>query len=244
MIGEDATLSEREVFNLIFEPGFSTAEKVTDVSGRGVGLDVVKRGIESLRGKISLSLEFGKGTTVSIAMPLTMANLEGIVVKVTDERYIIPINYVNEVVRSEERKIIHIGDADTLDVRGELLPFPKLAELLNIPTKGSIGYDEVAVIVETNGKRIALHVDELLGQKQFVVKKLSNMLSKAVSVSGAVIMPDGAAVFVLDVNNVVNEFAESRYQDARDLWQVKSNTDEFTLPNLKTSSSHPGSQFY
>ncbi len=206
MISEDINLSDRAVFNLIFEPGFSTAEEVTDVSGRGVGMDVVRQGIESLRGKISISSEPGKGTKVSIALPLTMTNIEGIVVKVTDERYIIPINYVNEVVRSEGRKIVHLGDVDTLDVRGELLPFPKLAELLKIPTNGSVSDDEVAVIVETNGKRVALHVDELLGQKQFVVKKLSEMLSKEDSISGTVIMPDGAAAFVLDVNNVVHEF--------------------------------------
>ncbi|MCP4691508.1 MAG: chemotaxis protein CheA [Desulfobacterales bacterium] len=206
LIREDAALIDREIFALIFEPGFSTADAVTAVSGRGVGMDVVKKNIETLRGKVAIASEPGRGASVSIRLPLTMANIEGVIVRVERDRYIIPIHHVLEVVTPEASGIASVGGEKMLNVRGVLIPFPNLSDMLGFEDEERESVENVAVIVDAAGERVALRVDELIGQQQFVVKKLSRYLSRAQGVFGAVIMPDGAAAFVLDAANIVHDF--------------------------------------
>ena len=185
--------SEQEVWQLIFEPGFSTAESVTDVSGRGVGMDVVRRNIQLLRGNVELSSRPGGGTTVRVSVPLTLAIIEAMTVGVSGSTYALPLASVIEVrqVASEEMRGI-AGKGLTLRVRDDYLPVQRL------------GKGDIAVIVEVDGARAALLVDELIGQQQIVVKSLEANFRKMPGFSGATIMGDGRVALIVDVAHTVS----------------------------------------
>ena len=190
-IGQDAP--DQEVWQLIFEPGFSTAGTVTDVSGRGVGMDVVRRNIQLLRGNVELSSRAGAGMTVSVSVPLTLAIIEAMTVGVSGSTYALPLASVVEVrqVASEEMRGI-AGQGLTLRVRDDYLPVQRL------------GDGDIAVIVEVDGARAALLVDELIGQQQIVVKSLEANFRKMPGFSGATIMGDGRVALIVDVAHTVN----------------------------------------
>ncbi len=193
-------LSDDEIFKLIFHAGLSTAEKVTSISGRGVGMDVVKKNVEALRGKIDIASTPGKGTVFTIRLPLTLAIIDGQIIKIGKERYIIPINSIESTFKPEKQQISSVQNrGEMVMIRGQLLPMVRLYRLFNTtpltedPTQGLL------VIVEEEGKKCCLLVDELLGQQQIVIKSLGEGLGKVKGVSGGAIMGDGMVSLILDI---------------------------------------------
>ncbi|MCP4644647.1 MAG: chemotaxis protein CheA [bacterium] len=204
LVRENDQLSDREVWNLIFEPGFSTAKQVTDVSGRGVGMDVVRRNIESLRGQVDIQSEKGKGSTFSIRLPLTLAIIDGMVVRVGQERYIIPTLSVIRSIRPEADDIHRVvGKGEMLSLQGDLLPLFRLHELFNIEDSEQDATKALAVVVEDDNRHIGVLVDELLGQQQTVIKSLGEAMSDIQGVSGGAIMSDGRVGLILDVSGLL-----------------------------------------
>ena len=193
-------MSDQDVWALIMEPGFSTAEVITDVSGRGVGMDVVKRNITELGGRLELDSMEGFGSRTIIRLPLTLAILDGLSVSVGAETYIIPLSAIIESlqVTSADLKTVS-SDGQLLRVRGEYLPLVKMHEVFNTQPKASDLEHGIAVIVEAEGKKTALFVDELLGQHQVVIKSLESNFRKMQGISGATIMGDGRVALILDV---------------------------------------------
>jgi two-component system chemotaxis sensor kinase CheA len=184
---------------LIFEAGFSTAEVVTDVSGRGVGMDVVKRNIAALGGRIELNSAEGLGTRITIRLPLTLAILDGLSVAVGSETYIIPLTYIVEslIINAGDLRSVS-GEERLVHVRGEYLPLVVLREVFSLAHLKMEG-DGIVVIVEAEGRKVALLVDELLGQHQVVIKSLESNFRKLPGMSGATIMGDGKVALILDV---------------------------------------------
>jgi two-component system chemotaxis sensor kinase CheA len=195
---------DEDIWPLIFEAGFSTAEEVTDVSGRGVGMDVVKRNIQSLNGTIDLSSTPGEGMRVTVSVPLTLAIMEAMTVSVGGEIYVLPLACVVES-RSVDAAEIHTlpGQGDTLRVRDDYLPVLQLAQLFPPRNRTAGGGGGIAVIVETDGCDAALIVDELVGQQQVVVKSLETNFRKVPGLSGATVMGDGSVALILDVGHLV-----------------------------------------
>jgi two-component system chemotaxis sensor kinase CheA len=198
-------LPDEKVFELIFHPGLSTAQKITDVSGRGVGMDVVRKNIEALRGRVDITSIAGKGTTFSIRLPLTLAIIDGQIVSVGKQRYIIPINSIIHSLRptSEQIHSVH-GKGEVVMMRKELLPLVRLHRLFDITASTTDPSESLLVIVEEDGKKCCLLVDELLGQQQIVIKTLGNGLGKIKGVSGCSIMGDGKINLILDVPGLVD----------------------------------------
>lgn len=193
-------MSDSEVWLLIFAPGFSTAEAVTDVSGRGVGMDVVKRNITAMGGVVDIRSAKGFGTTITISLPLTLAILDGMSIKVGEEVYILPLGFVMESLQPAMQDIKEIsGKGRVVKVRGEYLPLIPLYECFDIQPKFTQPSDGIAVIVEVDGKKAALFVDDLVGQQQVVVKNIESNYRKIPGISGATILGDGGVSLILDV---------------------------------------------
>ena len=193
-------LADAEVWQLIFAPGFSTAEEVTDVSGRGVGMDVVKRNIAAMGGNVEIRSARGFGTTISISLPLTLAILDGMSVRVGDEIYILPLGYVVESLQPAREDVREIaGQGRVVRVRGEYLPLIALHELFGIDARCTEPSQGILVILESDGARAALLLDELVGQQQVVVKNLESNYRKVPGISGATILGDGGVSLILDV---------------------------------------------
>lgn len=197
-------LADDEIYKLIFHAGLSTAQKVTSVSGRGVGMDVVKKNIDSLRGKIDITSTKGKGTIFTIRMPLTLAIIDGQIVKIGDQRYVIPINSIIRTLKPEANQLSSVQNrGEIVTIRGQLLPLVRLYKLFNaIPTTED-PTRALLVIVEEDGKKCCLLVDELLGQQQVVIKSLGEGLGKAKGVSGGAIMGDGKVSLILDIPSLM-----------------------------------------
>ncbi|PKH26384.1 chemotaxis protein CheA [Enterobacterales bacterium CwR94] len=192
--------SDDEIWMLIFAAGFSTAEKVTDVSGRGVGMDVVRRNIMAMGGHVEVHSEENKGTTIRIILPLTLAILDGMSVMVGDEVYVLPLSSVMESLRPSSSMLYHLaGDEQMLQVRGEYLPLVELNHAFNIPSQHRETDEKIAVILQSAGCRYALLVDQLIGQHQVVVKNLEHNYRKVAGVSAATILGDGSVALILDV---------------------------------------------
>ena len=193
-------MSDEEVGMLIFAPGFSTAEQVTDVSGRGVGMDVVKRNIQEMGGHVEIASKQGKGTTIRILLPLTLAILDGMSVRVADEVFILPLNAVMESLqpRAEELKPLAGGEC-VLEVRGEYLPLVELWNVFDVQDAKTEATQGIVVILQSAGKRYALLVDQLIGQHQVVVKNLEQNYRKIPGISAATILGDGSVALILDV---------------------------------------------
>ncbi len=203
-VPEDA--SDAQVWQLVFMPGFSTAEQVTEVSGRGVGMDVVRRNIQALGGTVDLSSSAGWGTTVTVSVPLTLAIIEAMTVSVGDAIYVLPLSAVIESLQVQPGEIHSLpGHGDTLRVRDDYLPVLHLAQLFP-PQKPAAGADTIAVIVEADGHRVALVVDELVGQQQIVVKSLEANFRRVPGLSGATVMGDGSVALILDVSHLVRRY--------------------------------------
>jgi two-component system chemotaxis sensor kinase CheA len=193
-------LPDEEVWQLIFAPGFSTAETVTDVSGRGVGMDVVKRNIATMGGVVDIRSSKGFGTTISISLPLTLAILDGMSIKVGEEIYILPLGYVVESLQPTEADIKEIsGQGRVLKVRGEYLPLIPLYQVFGIEPHFTKPSEGLVVILESEGKKAALLIDDLVGQQQVVVKNLESNYRKVAGISGATILGDGGVSLIIDV---------------------------------------------
>jgi two-component system chemotaxis sensor kinase CheA len=193
-----------EILDLIFAPGFSTAEQVTGLSGRGVGMDVVRRGIESIRGKIEVDSVEGRGTTFTLYVPLTLAIIEGLLVGVGDERYVIPTLSVRESFRPLPGAVFTVhGRGELVEVRGRLTPVLRLGRHLGTPTKTSDPTEGIVVVVESGQDVRCLLVDELLGKQEVVIKSLGDMFRSQPAFAGAAILGDGRVGLILDVNTLV-----------------------------------------
>jgi len=193
-------ITDSEVWMLIFEAGFSTADVVSDVSGRGVGMDVVKRNIAAMGGRVDIESVEGIGSRISIRLPLTLAILDGLSVGVGAQTYIIPLAYIIESLQMTDSDMRTVsGGGHMVHVRGEYLPVVALHELFRLPCE-SITESRIVVIVEADGKKIALLVDELIGQHQVVIKSLESNFRKLPGISGATIMGDGKVAMILDVS--------------------------------------------
>lgn len=202
-ISED--ISDRDIWMLIFEAGFSTAEVVTDVSGRGVGMDVVKRNIEGLGGRIEIDSVIGQGTKISIRLPLTLAILDGLSVSVGDQLFIIPLTYITESLKPAEADIRTIrGQGRVVQVRGEYLPVIALHEIFNLEPVVKNMHEGILVILDAEGSKAAMFVDALVGQHQVVIKSLESNYRRVAGVSGATIMGDGSVALILDAVGLVN----------------------------------------
>ncbi|MBR7798806.1 chemotaxis protein CheA [Undibacterium fentianense] len=194
------SMSDADVWQLIFAPGFSTAEVVTDVSGRGVGMDVVKRNITQMGGVVDIRSAKGFGTTITISLPLTLAILDGMSIKVGEEIYILPLGFVVESLQPQHEDIKEInGKGRVIKIRQEYLPLIPLFETFNIQPKHTDPANGITVIVEVDGKKAALFVDDLVGQQQVVVKNIESNYRKIPGISGATILGDGGVSFILDV---------------------------------------------
>lgn len=189
-----------ELWQLIFAPGFSTAEKVTDISGRGVGMDVVRRNIQSMGGHVQLSSRKGEGTTTRIVLPLTLAILDGMSVRVGEETFILPLSHVTESMQATEDQIHRISETEqVLHVRGEYLPIVALHEVFNVGQAETDLTRAIAVILQAEDQRFALMVDHLIGQHQVVVKNLETNYRKVPGISAATILGDGSVALIVDV---------------------------------------------
>ncbi len=204
IIREGDDLSERDIWSLTLKPGFSTAEKITDVSGRGVGLDVVTRNVESLRGQIEIESEEGKGSVCRMRLPLTLAIIDGMVVRAGTERYIIPSLSIIRSVRPEPGAISSVlNRGELLSMQGALIPVFRLGSLFNIDGVERNPANAVVVVVENAGKQAGLLTDELLGKQQTVIKPLGDNLNGLPGIAGGAIMPDGQVGLILDVGELV-----------------------------------------
>lgn len=204
LIESDKGMSDSDVFALIFAPGFSTAEKVTDISGRGVGMDVVRRNLEAIRGRIDITSTPGAGTTFSIRLPLTLAVTDGMLVRVGAERFIIPLTHIHMSFRPEPSMLSTVvGNGEVVLLRGELMPIIRLHHLFDVPGAVQSPLEGLLMIVGDGKRRSALLVDDLLGQQQVVAKTLGSALGKVPGVSGGAILGDGRVGLILDVNETV-----------------------------------------
>jgi two-component system, chemotaxis family, sensor kinase CheA len=194
--------SDAQIWDLIFQPGFSTAEAVTDLSGRGVGMDVVRRNIQALGGEVQLESTAGAGTRVVIRLPLTLAILDGMAVSVGDETLILPLSYVLEALQPQGEDVRTLaGEGRVLRVRGEYLPMVSLCEYYAYGERRSA--DSLVVVVEGDGQKLALEVDELIGQQQVVVKNIENNYRRIDGISGATILGDGRVALIVDIGGLV-----------------------------------------
>jgi two-component system chemotaxis sensor kinase CheA len=200
LVPDDAELTTDEVYRLIFLPGFSTAEKVTSVSGRGVGMDVVKRNIETkLRGKIEIDSEVGRGSIFKIRLPLTLAIIDGLVVQVGKDRFILPSISVQMALRPTRDSILMVhGNREVLNLRGRMLPLHRLNRRFGIPARAQDPWDGIALIVESSGKVCALLVDEMINKQEVVIKSLGAFMQNLQGVAGGAILGDGNIALILD----------------------------------------------
>ncbi|HBZ36029.1 MAG TPA: chemotaxis protein CheA [Rikenellaceae bacterium] len=202
LIASDVDVSDKEIYSLIFTPGFSTAEKVTNVSGRGVGMDVVKKGIDSLRGVVDIVSEKGKGTKVTIKLPLTLAIVEGLLVNIGKDNFVLPLSIVEECVELTDDDVKRSHGRNIANIRGEIVPYIRLRNEFKIA--GEIPSIEQIVVTGVNGNRIGFVVDRVIGEHQTVIKNLGKFYKNIEAVSGATILGDGTVALIVDVAKVIN----------------------------------------
>ncbi len=203
---DPAEIPDNEVYNLIMMAGFSTADKVTDISGRGVGMDVVRRNIEALRGKVEINSTPGKGSTIRMALPLTMAIIDGMIVRVGTQRYVIPTLSIEQSYRPTEDELHSVaGRGEMASVRGSLLPIYRLNRIFDLNEGVQDVLDALLIVLESNESRCCLLIDEILGQQQVVIKSLSQGVDSIRGVSGGAILGDGRVALIIDVGGLVNE---------------------------------------
>jgi two-component system chemotaxis sensor kinase CheA len=218
LIGPDSQLSNEQLQMLIFEPGFSTSETVSDLSGRGVGMDVVKRNVQQLNGTVALASEKGHGSTVTIELPLTLAILEGLLVRVGDRTLVLPLLSVIETVPLRNEQIVRVAEkGEVVVIREQSIPLLRLSKFLGLAQETAsaekaseqAGSRRLAVIVEAGKRKVGLVVDELLGQQQVVVKSLERNLHRVNGIMGATILGDGCVAPIVDVGGIaaLNLFA-------------------------------------
>ncbi|MBU1107722.1 MAG: chemotaxis protein CheA [Candidatus Riflebacteria bacterium] len=209
---DPASMSDEETFNLIFEPGFSTADTVSEVSGRGVGMDVVKRNIENLKGRTTVKSKSGYGTSIYLQIPLTLAIIDGMLVRVGDSRYTIPLLSIRESLRPLPESITRSPSGEEiLRIREDLISVIRLHNIHNKKPQFDKLTEGILVVVEEHGRRIAIFVDEILGQQQTVIKGLSSFLSISEGISGCTILGDGAISLILDIGSLIAKTGGNAY---------------------------------
>lgn len=215
LIAPDAVLTEGQLYELIFAPGFSTAQKVTELSGRGVGMDVVRRMIDSLRGTIEVKSASGQGTTVTLRLPLTLAIIEGLLVEIAGERYALPMESVLEIVELPAAKSTATASGDFLDIRGGFVPFLRLRNVFDCD--GPAPASQNVVVVGTENSKVGIVVDRIIGTNQVVIKQMSKLHAHVRVISGATILGDGSVALILDISHLLalgREKAQSKKQFA------------------------------
>ncbi|UZJ58079.1 chemotaxis protein CheA [Pseudomonas sp. KU26590] len=213
LVASGAVLSDQEIYNLIFEPGFSTAEAVTNLSGRGVGMDVVKRNITLLRGTVDLDSRPGEGTVVRIRLPLTLAIINGFLVGIDTSTYVIPLDMVQECIELDEHQRQSSRDKGYLDLRGEVLPLVDLRE--HFSHEGSAGRRQNVVVVRYAEHKAGLVVDDLLGEFQTVIKPLGKLFGALRGISGSTILGSGAVALILDIPALLNQIVQLEARTAQ-----------------------------
>jgi two-component system chemotaxis sensor kinase CheA len=203
LVAAQAELSERDVYNLIFEPGFSTATEISSVSGRGVGMDVVRQAIDALRGSIEVRSENGQGTTFTVKLPLTLAIIDGLLIDVAAENYILPLSAVEECIELTREDSEQSHGRNLVKVRGDIVPYVRLRDEFGI--SGTCPEIEQIVIVNLDGVRIGFVVDHVVGEHQTVIKTLGRMYQDADGVSGATILGDGHVALILDLQQLADK---------------------------------------
>ena len=203
LIKAEADLSEKQIFNFIFAPGFSTKEQVSDVSGRGVGMDVVKTNIQDLGGEVFIDSVLGKGSTFKVLLPLTLAIIDGMVLMNSSERFVIPLNHVHETLRPEPKALQNSSSmGDVLLLRGENLPLFRLGDFFGLKPEQKTE-DMIAIVIRTAGAPFAMLVDDIVGQFQVVVKQLGPELAGFKGVSGTTILGDGRPALILEPQDLI-----------------------------------------
>ncbi|HUL23916.1 MAG TPA: chemotaxis protein CheA [Thermodesulfobacteriota bacterium] len=221
LIQSDQSMSDSEIINLIFQPGFSTADTVTDISGRGVGLDVVRQAVETLRGRVDVSSEFGKGCTFSIRLPLTMAITDGMLVRVGHQRYILPTINIDMSFRPDSAALSTIaGRAETVVFNGKVIPIFRLHRLFDIKEAVEDPTNGLLIIIGDGNQRCALLVDELVGQQQVVAKSLGDGIGKVQGISGGAILGDGRVGLILDPQGIAALARQASDPGTRGRWYI------------------------
>lgn len=202
-------MSEREAFNLIFMPGFSTAEKITSVSGRGVGMDVVRTNIQKLKGIIEIDSRPGSGTTFTIKLPLTLAIIQGLLVRIQQEIYALPLSAVVEVVNTDLNQIYSVNQNEVIRIRNQVFPLIRMDKVLKTPTNSDGLENRYVVVVGLADRRLGLVVDELLGQKEIVIKSLGEYLGHIKGISGSTILGDGRVIMIIDIEELIHSHSST-----------------------------------
>jgi two-component system, chemotaxis family, sensor kinase CheA len=204
LVGPDATLTEDEISNLIMAPGFSTAETISDISGRGVGMDVVRSNIQEIGGRIAVKSERGRGMTIRLALPLTLAVMEGMVIKVGQETYVMPLSTIIECLRPARSEISNlVGTHGMLQLRGDLVPIVHLGDLLDVSSNADDSEERVVIITDAgDGSRFGLVVDQLCGHQQVVIKSIEESYGSVPGIAAATILGNGRVAFILDVEKL------------------------------------------
>jgi two-component system chemotaxis sensor kinase CheA len=205
LVGESEQLSEEQKLELLFSPGLSTVEKVSDLSGRGVGMDVVRQNIQELNGSVEVSTEMGVGSTFSIRLPLTLAILDGQLVTVANQTYIFPLRSISESLQIDEAKVSNVaGGSYVYSLREEYIPIIRLDRLFGLRQEIGVLKDSLLVVIESEGQKIGVVVDELLAQQQVVIKSLEENYIRVLGVSGATILGDGTVAMIVDAVGLSN----------------------------------------
>jgi len=204
LVGPNQTLTDHEIHELIFAPGLSTADKATDVSGRGVGMDVVRRNVQELGGKVEIRSERGRGSRFTITLPLTLAIVEGLSARIGSETYIVPLVSIIESLRLTPASASRLpGCEEVFPFRGDYLPVLRLHDLFGVEPRSRLLHEGLIVVAEGEGRRVGLFVDELLGQQQVVIKSLQTNYRRVPGVAGATILGDGSVALILDLPGIL-----------------------------------------
>ncbi len=210
LVAPKTDYTDHEIYNFIFLPGFSTAEAITDISGRGVGMDVVKKFVEKIRGSVEIKSRPGKGSTFTIKLPLTLAIIDGIVALVGVERYIIPAQSVRESLQAAREQFVTVsGRGEAVNMRGKILPLIRLHKIFGIPTERIRPEETILIVVEHEGKEAGLMVDDLVGKQEVVIKSLGHRLRHVPGFSGGTILGDGRVGLILDISGLFQIFSAS-----------------------------------
>lgn len=207
LISQDAQLSREELFSLIMMPGFSTAKTVTNVSGRGVGMDVVKKAIDALGGSIAIASERGRGTAITIRLPLTLAIVDGLLVRIAEDHFVLPLSIVEECVELTREDTEKMHGRNIANIRGHIVPFVRLREAFDVPGKSPAC--EQIVVAGINNERIGFVVDDVIGQHQTVIKNLGRYYKNVAAVSGATILGNGTVALIIDAPNIIKAARQS-----------------------------------
>ncbi len=213
LVSAEGELSDNEIYSLVFSAGFSTATNVTSVSGRGVGLDVVKRAVDSLRGSISIESARGIGTTITLSLPLTLAIIEGLLVQIGEEYYILPLSSVEECVELVRNEVSEARGRHIVSVRGQAVPYIRLREQFKI--SGTPPVSEQIVIVKHDAHPVGFVVDHVVGEHQTVIKTLGRVYKGVDGISGATILGDGTVALIMDIAKIIKCVVDEEVQNEK-----------------------------